>query len=321
MARAAPGDHDTARWGSPARVGSPSIERFLEWLRVERGASTHTLRAYRGELERLEAFLRARRGRDDEGVPGATLFELRAFLASRPPGAPASQSRRLAVVRSFYRHLVRAGLRRDDPSARLRGPHVPRRIPRVLQVDEASELVENPTQGGWFLLRNEALLELGYGAGLRAAELAALDRGDIDLAQGLVLVRAGKGGKQRRVPFGPPASHALAAWMDEQSQAPRDTPLFLNRHRGRLSVRAIHRIVRDAGVNNGLMGVHPHALRHSFATHMLASGADLRSIQELLGHSSLSTTQRYTHVSVEQLLDAHRRAHPHAKRGGRGGEE
>jgi integrase/recombinase XerC len=304
-----------------AEVGGGVLSRFLEWMRVERGASPHTLRAYRGELGRLDAFLQERRGgrgaREGRGeaLADASLHELRAFLASRPPSAPASQSRRLAVLRSFYRYLVRADLRPDDPSARLRGPRVPRRVPRVLQVDEASELVENPTQEGWFRLRNEALLELGYGAGLRAAELAALNRGDLDLAEGLVLVRAGKGNKQRQVPFGPPAARALAAWMDEQPDAAAQAPLFLNRHRGRLSVRAIFRIVRDAGVNNGLMGVHPHALRHSFATHMLADGADLRSIQELLGHRSLSTTQRYTHVSVQQLLEAHRRAHPHARKG------
>jgi site-specific recombinase XerD len=285
-------------------------------MRVERGASPHTLRAYRGELGRLDAFLQERGGGGGEALARALLHDLRAFLASRPPSAPASQSRRLAALRSFYRYLVRADLRTDDPSARLRSPRVPRRVPRVLQVDEASELVENPTQEGWFRLRNEALLELGYGAGLRAAELAALDRGDVDLAQGLVLVRAGKGGKPRQVPFGPPAARALAAWLDEQPDAARNSALFLNRHRRRLSVRAIHRIVRDAGASSGIMGVHPHTLRHSFATHMLADGADLRSIQELLGHRSLSTTQRYTHVSVAQLLDAHRRAHPHAKKGG-----
>jgi integrase/recombinase XerC len=217
------------------------------------------------------------------------------------------------VLRSFFRYLVRFDLRRDDPARRLRGPRVPRRLPRVLQVDEACEVVENPTQAGQFRLRNQALLELAYGAGLRAAETAALDRRDVDLGAGLALVRAAKGRKQRRVPFGPPAVRALEAWLAARDEAGPDAPLFVNRFGGRLSVRAIHRIVRDAGVANGLAGVHPHALRHSFATHMLASGADLRSIQELLGHRSLSTTQRYTHVTSEQLIEAHRRAHPHAR--------
>ncbi len=292
-------------------TGSVSLGRYLEWLRVERGLSPHTLRAYGAELRHLERFLAERSGAEDPLVE-ASLTSLRAYLASRPPGAKATHARRIAALRGYYRWLVRCELREDDPTSRLQGPKVPRSLPRFLQVDEASELVENPTQGGWYRIRNIALLELGYGAGLRASELAALDRGDIDLPERLVLVRAGKGGKQRRVPFGPPAERALERWLAEREGGPA-SPLFLNRHGGRLSVRAIHRIVRDAGVNNGVAGVHPHALRHSFATHLLGNGADLRSIQELLGHASLSTTQRYTHVSMEQLIEAHRQAHPHAR--------
>ncbi len=297
-----------------AACTTPSLEGYLDWLRVERGRSPHTLRAYRAELQRLAGFLAA----GDPAVDPlcvASLAGLRAYLASRPACAKATNARRIAAIRGYYRYLVRFDLRADDPTSRLRGPKVQRPIPRFLQVDEASELVENPTQQGWFRLRNLALLELGYGAGLRASELAALDRGDLNLGERLVLVRAGKGGKQRRVPFGPPAAEALQRWLEEK-QAPAVSPLFLNRHGGRLSVRAIHRIVRDAGVNNGLAGVHPHALRHSFATHLLSGGADLRSIQEMLGHASLSTTQRYTHVSMDQLLEAHRRAHPHARAAG-----
>jgi integrase/recombinase XerC len=290
---------------------SPSLERYLTWLRVERGLSPHTLRAYGSELRRLATFLADRRGGADP-LCSASLAELRAYLGSRPNCSHATSARRVAALRGFFRYLVREELREDDPSSRLAGPKVPRHLPRFLQVDEASELVENPTQQGWYRLRNLALLELAYGAGLRASELAALDRGDLDLREALVLVREGKGRKQRRVPFGPPAVQALQRWLAERD-LPLEHPLFLNRHEGRLSVRAIHRIVRDAGVNNGVMGVHPHALRHSFATHLLSEGADLRSIQELLGHASLSTTQRYTHISTEQLLEAHRRAHPHAR--------
>jgi integrase/recombinase XerC len=290
---------------------SPSLERYLHWLRVERGRSPHTLRAYGAELRHLAEFLEERHAGDDP-LARAELLALRAYLASRPSGARSTSARRIAVLRGYYRWLVRFGLREDDPSSRLASPDVKRPLPRFLRVDEASELVENPTQGGWYRLRNRALLELAYGAGLRASELASLDRGDLDLGARLVLVRSGKGGKQRKVPFGPPAARALRRWLDED-EADGDSPLFLNRFGKRLSVRAIHRIARDAGVNNGLAGVHPHALRHSFATHLLSGGADLRSIQEMLGHASLSTTQRYTHVSVEQLLEAHRRAHPHAR--------
>lgn len=290
---------------------SASLDRYLEWLRVERGLSPHTLRAYGAELLRLAAFM-AGRGPGSDPLQEASLSDLRAYLASRPACAKATNARRIAALRGYFRFLVRFELRADDPTSRLQGPKVKRPLPRFLQVDEASELVENPTQQGWYRLRNQALLELAYGAGLRASELRGVARGDVDLDAHLVLVRSGKGGKQRLVPFGPPAAAALSRWLAERDGL-RDSPLFLNRHGGRLSVRAIHRIVRDAGVNNGVAGVHPHALRHSFATHLLSGGADLRSIQEMLGHASLSTTQRYTHVSMEQLLEAHRRAHPHAR--------
>ena len=183
-------------------------------------------------------------------------------------------------------------------------------MPRFLDAAEASQLVENPTQQGWFALRNAALLELLYGAGLRVGEGAALDRSDIDLDDCLVHVRKGKGHKQRRVPFGAPARLALEAWLRVH---PGGAPLFLNRFESRLSTRAMHRIVRDSGVVNAQANVHPHALRHSCATHLLAGGADLRAIQEQLGHASLSTTQRYTHVSVERLMEVHRKAHPHGR--------
>ena len=297
---------------SASADGTPqTLHRYLEFLRVERGLSPHTLRAYGSELRSLHRFL-VDRGLGSDPLDRASLSELRGYLASRPAGSHATNARRIAALRGYYRYLVRSDQRVDDPTARLVGPKVPRHLPRFLQVDEASEVVENPTQQGWYRLRNVALLELAYGAGLRASELAALNRGDLDLEERLVSVRAGKGRKQRLVPFGPPAARALVRWLDERDLG-RDQPAFLNRDGGRLSVRAIHRIVRDAGVNNGVAGVHPHALRHSFATHLLSQGADLRSIQELLGHASLSTTQRYTHISMDQLSEAHRRAHPHAR--------
>ena len=300
--------------GEPTQAANDPgpLSRFLEHMRVERGASVHSLRAYGRDLERLDAFLIGQAGLPG-GLSQAELGHLRAFLA-RQGGAAPSVARRLAAIRGFYRYLLRQGLREDDPSARLRGPKVPRRVPRFLEQDEAAEVVENPDQAGWYAARNRALLELAYGAGLRAAELAALDCRDVDLEQRMVEVMEGKGSKQRRVPFGPPAARAIGRWLAQRPAAPEGQALFLNCHRGRLSVRAIHRITRNAGVRAGLVGVHPHALRHSFATHMMAEGADLRSIQEMLGHASLSTTQRYTHVSTARLLEVHRRSHPHARR-------
>jgi integrase/recombinase XerC len=197
-----------------------------------------------------------------------------------------------------------------SPADRLASPKALITVPRFLDVGEASALVENPVQKGWFQERNRALLELLYASGIRVAEAASLDVSDVDLKAQLVDVRRGKGRKQRRVPFGPPAAEALRTWLSRHGD--REDALFLNKYGGRLSVRAMYRIVRDSGIQNGISGVHPHALRHSCATHMLAGGADLRAIQEQLGHASLSTTQRYAHVSVEQLINVYRESHPRA---------
>ena len=278
-------------------------------LRAERGASKHTLKAYETDLRALEVFLEVH----EKSLVNAGLVDLRAHLAQlageRP--APATTRRRLASFRSFYKWALREGLVEMSPADRLASPKPAINVPRFLDVGEASQLVENPVQRGWFHERNKALLELLYGAGLRVAEAASLDVLDIDLKASLVRVRHGKGRKQRIVPFGPPALAALQDWLKVRG---RDADaLFLNRSGKRLSVRSMHRIVRESGVRNGLSGVHPHALRHSCATHMLAGGADLRAIQEQLGHSSLSTTQRYAHVSVEQLINVYRESHPRAE--------
>jgi integrase/recombinase XerC len=199
--------------------------------------------------------------------------------------------------------------RRRRP-ARLQLPRVPRRAPRFFDVDEAAVIVEQPSQDGRAFLRNRALLELLYGAGLRVGEAQALDRDAVDLDQRLVRVR-GKGGKERIVPFGPPAAEALSAWLEARGDSPG--ALFLNLQGRALSARSMWTIVRDAGAANGVAGSHPHALRHSCATHMLGAGADLRAIQEQLGHENLSTTQRYTHVDAAHLLRVYREAHPHAR--------
>lgn len=295
------------------------LSRWLDSLRAERGCSPHTLRAYAGDLGQLSDFL-SDRGRT---LRQASLADLRGWLAvgradpkkragaDRPASssAPASVARRVAAVRSFYRWLLREEILEKSPAERLGAPKVPRKTPRFLDVPEASVLVEQPTQEGELLLRNKALLELLYGAGLRVSEAVALDLADLDLDERLVRV-IGKGNKQRVVPFGPPAAEALSAWM---AQIPAEGPLFRNRFGGRLSVRAAWRITRDAGAKNGLPGVHPHVMRHSCATHLLSGGADLRGIQEQLGHASLSTTQRYTHVDAAHLLSVYRGAHPRAR--------
>lgn len=292
----------------PFAVVPDDVAGFLSYLQAERGASPHTLRAYERDLLALRTHLRDR-GRD---LRTARSGDLRLHLASlaRTAPAPSSTARRASCWRSFYRWALREELVETSPAESLSTPRIPERVPRFLDVVEAAELVENPTQKGWFALRNGALLELLYGAGLRVGEAAALDRSDLDLEERLVHVRKGKGSRERRVPFGAPAGRALQAWLEVH---PGGEALFLNRFHGRLSTRAMHRVVRDSGVVNAQAGVHPHALRHSCATHLLAGGADLRAIQEQLGHASLSTTQRYTHVSVERLMEVHRKAHPHGR--------
>lgn len=304
------------------------IAPFLGFLRAERAASPHTVRAYRREVEALLAFLAPR------PVESATHLDLRAHLA-RGATAPASLQQRIGALRTFFRWLVREGRVAASPMDRIASPRVKRPLPRVLEVDEASRVVEDPRGGlaparrapprraaadpaadpareAWRALRDAALLEVLYGAGLRVSELAALDVADVDLAEAIVRVRSGKGRKSRVVPIGPPAVDAVRAWRAAAGLA--EGALFRNVRGGRLTTRALYDVVRAAGAANGVQGVHPHALRHSFATHLLGSGADIRSIQEMLGHASLSTTQRYTQVELDQLRRAHRDAHPRARR-------
>lgn len=288
---------------------SEAVDRFLSYLRAERGASPHTLRGYRADLGALDHALEAA-GRSLMSANHVDLRRHLARVAATAP-APASLRRRLSCLRTFYRWAVREGLLAASPAERLTLPRNPVKVPRFLDVPEIARTIAEPIQTGWFQERNRAAIELMYGAGLRVSELASLDRADVDLRERLVLVRHGKGRKQRRVPFGPPAAEALERYLAAVPTEGR--ALFLNRFFRRLSARALHRIVHRSALANGVAGVHPHALRHSCATHMLASGADLRAIQEQLGHASLSTTQRYAHVSVERLMEVYRAAHPHAR--------
>jgi len=295
----------------------PDARKWLDHLAAAKGASPHTLRAYGADLRSLAQHLGRRR--PDRRLRDATRRELRSWLASLgSPGsrpAPASLARRVATLRGFYAWLVVEGQLAQSPAARIRPPRVPRRVPRILEVPEAAGVVENPPQQGVLALRNRALLELVYSAGLRVGELVALDRGDVDADERLVRVRLGKGGKDRIVPFGPPAAAALDALLRNLPPVGLDdTPALFRNHRGgRLGARSARRIVKEAGRQAGVDGVHPHALRHACATHMLSGGADLRAIQEQLGHESLATTERYTHVDPAHLLRVYRGAHPRAR--------
>lgn len=276
------------------------VGRYLDHLRAERGASPHTLRAYEAELRGLAAAVAPR------SVLEATTTDLRIWLTGGAR-APSSLARRISSLKSFWRWALREALVARSPAERLRGPRVKPPLPRVLQIDEASRLVEAPESP-----RDRALLEVAYGSGLRVSELVGLDVGDVDLTERLVRVRRGKGGKDRVVPLGAEAASALATWL--ALRGGDSGPVFLNKRGGRLSTRSAWTLVHERGDREGLPDTHPHALRHSFATHLLSAGADIRAIQEMLGHASLSTTQRYTQLDLETLQRAYRAAHPHARR-------
>jgi integrase/recombinase XerC len=294
------------------------LHRFVRHLETEQRASPHTVRAYVVDLEQYAAFLRAR----GAGVVPSSPTLVRAFVAEAAATAgPASLGRKLSTLRSLYRFLVREGLAVDNPARAVASPRRPKRLPEVLPEEEVAALVEAPeAEDAPLALRDRAFLELLYASGLRVSELTGLDVGDVDLAQGLVRV-LGKRRKERIVPFGGPAADALRRWLDEgrpvlaanaRSAAP--DALFLNHRGGRLTPRSVARRISRWVLAAGLpRHVHPHVLRHSFATHLLGNGADLRGIQELLGHASLSTTQRYTHLDWKRLADVYDRAHPRSK--------
>ncbi len=296
------------------------IGRFLLDLGAEQRRAPRTLRAYRVDLREFERFCRERLDLDPASpLPVATLEadDLRAYLASRHGAlAPSSLARKLAALRSFFRWTLRRKLCEQNPAAALHAPRLPRRLPRFLDEEDAAALMDAPDAASVAGLRDRALLELAYGSGLRAGELAALELHQIDLTERSLRV-VGKGGKERVLPMGRAAALALRRYLACRDQCRVEgggvhpSALFLNLRGGRLSTRSIRSLVKRHAQRAGILkDVSPHALRHSFATHLLDHGADLRGIQELLGHSSLSTTQRYTHVGLERLLRAYDAAHP-----------
>lgn len=292
-------------------ASSSHAEDFLSHLEIERRMSAHTLDAYRRDLDALAAWS-AGQGIDDP----ATLHteQLRAFVASehRRGLSPKSLQRRLSACRSFYQWLLRHGRVAANPAAALRAPKAPRKLPQVLDVDEAVQLVELPTDAP-LGLRDRAMLELFYSSGLRLSELCALRWHDLDLAEGLVTV-LGKGSKQRTVPVGSHARRALEDWRRE-SQGQPDRPVFPGRHGAPIGARAVQIRLRQLAQRQGLFKrVHPHLLRHSFASHVLESSGDLRGVQELLGHADIATTQIYTHLDYQHLARVYDGAHPRAKR-------
>jgi integrase/recombinase XerC len=326
------------------------VRDFLEHLRLNENASTHTVRAYDSDLAQFVTFLAQHLGRrrPDLSVDDFQHLHIRAFLGDlhKRGNSRASAARKLAALRSFGRYLRREGEIDGDPAALVGTPKREQRLPAHLAEAEMSRLLEMPDASVPLGRRDRAILELFYASGLRLSELVGLGMEDVNLSGRVVRV-LGKGGKERIVPFNRPTEEALRAWMHDREeilaaardavpvvrsarsgprarrdQAPADRtprtrrqaePLFLNYRGGRLSTRSVDRLVRRYVAScSTRFGISPHALRHSFATHLLERGADLRAIQELLGHARLSTTQRYTHVNSAQLMDAYKKSHPKA---------
>jgi len=320
------------------KASRPSLQEFvrafLAFLRYNRNASAHTARAYDTDLSQLVAFLATRAGGRPSEVPAAA-FEpdgIREFLAGehRRGLSRASAGRRLAALRTFGRYLVREGAIVEDPTALIGAPRREQTLPAHLAADEMDRLLAAPDASTAPGRRDRAILELFYASGLRLSELVDLDVPDVNVSSRIARVR-GKGGKERLVPFNHSAADAIRAMIADRAAIPTLAvarasarasaharvryPLFLNVRGGRLTTRSVDRIVRRYVRAAAIArGISPHALRHTFATHLLQSGADLRAIQELLGHVRISTTQRYTHLDLKRLMDVYQQAHPRAVR-------
>jgi len=287
---------------------SDPLSAFLTYLSLEKAASPHTLRSYRSDLCEFRTFVGPEKPLKQ--VDGRMVRAYLAHLHSRGLDA-SSVARKLAALRSWFRFLVRRRVLARNVAREIRGPRLGRKLVSFLPIDEAQVLVDGKAVGGAARERDVAILELLYATGLRVSELTALDMDDVDRAGQTVRV-LGKGRKERIVPFGDRAARALDAYLGQRAE--RRGTLFANQRGSRLSARAVHAIVRKSAVAAGIARrVSPHTLRHTFATHLLDAGADLRVIQELLGHSRLSTTQRYTHVGADQLMRVYDAAHPRAR--------
>jgi integrase/recombinase XerC len=292
------------------------VAAFLRFLELSKGLSKHTLKAYALDLKVFGAYLETQK----VTLTQVNHLNIRGYLSQQSVElAAATRARRLASLKSFYTFLHRRKIIEANPARRVKSPKLPLKLPRAIPVDEAFALMNAPDAERLLSLRDRAMLEVLYGGGLRVSELCGLSLADLDRSANTVRV-LGKGQKERLCPLNPAAMTALEAWFErrgellaQRSKRQDPTAMFLNFRGGRLTTRSVERhldtYVKRLGLNRKMS---PHALRHSFATHLLAGGADIRSIQELLGHASLSTTQRYTAVSFEQLQAVYDKTHPHA---------
>ncbi len=292
---------------------------FLAYLEFERGLSRNTLEAYRGDLLQFGRFLEERNATAvdaDSADISDFLTRLATGDAEHRPASPATIHRKSACLRSFYRHLRREGLRDSDPTAGLSAPRRSRKLPQVLTRGEIDRLLSQPHGTDPHALRDRALLEVMYACGLRASEAIGLELNDLDVEERVLRAR-GKGSKERVVPIGQAALKALTAYLKrgrhELAKQRAEPYVFLNFRGGQLTRQGLYKIVRRHATTAGLADrMSPHTLRHTFATHLLAGGCDLRSVQEMLGHADVSTTQLYTHLSSERLKDVYFKSHPRA---------
>ena len=302
------------------------IDSYIKALKTQKGYSEHTVRNYRSDLEQFLRFLKEKGGGEGTGeqepaVESIDFVTIREYFGNLFSAARRTTvARKMSAVKSFFAFLEKRGLIRNNVAADLTAPRQEKYIPTYLPVDEMFRLLQRPDQGRPLGLRDLAILEILYSCGLRVSELVGLDIKSIDFDQRLVRV-FGKGNKERIVPVGKEAVKAVRRYLESTLRLrkkaggdARTGPLFINARGSRLSTRGVANIVKKYGKEGGLMlDISPHALRHTFATHLLDGGADLRSVQELLGHVSLSTTQKYTHVSLDKLMEVYDKAHPRSK--------
>lgn len=299
------------------------IERFVRYLQYERNASPHTIRNYQSDLEQFRLFLSD--GNADAPLDAASIdaLRIRGFLAHlfSNEKKKTSIARKLAAVRAFFKFLTRENILSANPSTTVSTPKLDKILPRIMTEEEMNSFLDQVAKAAESnepaILRDRAILELLYASGLRVSELVGLDLRGINFGEGMVLVR-GKGNRERIVPFGSKAKQALTDYLPARAKILKESKkssnaLFLNLHGGRLTTRSVDRLVKayvhTCGPN---VKVSPHSLRHAFASHLLTEGADLRAIQEMLGHKSLGTTQKYTQVSIKQLIEVYDKAHPKA---------
>lgn len=287
------------------------LESFIKHLSDERNYSEHTVKAYRGDLENFRDFLL----KETKKIKDADVATINAYISTLyGKNSPASVERKVSAIRSFFSFLVRKDLVAQNPAKLVRTPKKEKHLPVFLSVDEVFNLVDVKDPGKNPLrIRDRAILELLYSSGLRVSELAGATLADLSMGEAIIRVR-GKGNKERIVPVGSKALSALGEYLDiREGLKPVSNHIFLNSRGGSITTRSLARIIKKYGLVSGISkNVSPHVLRHSFATHLLAGGADLRAIQEMLGHASLSTTQKYTHLSVERIMEVYDKTHPNA---------